>query len=328
MALFSRILRIRLSNESLLQRREVIVGLAGLGVAAPGAAVGASVRSMDDKKTQFLTTADGRRLCFAEWGRPDGVPVFVLHGSPGSRLGIAAETEAVVTDLGGRLITYDRPGYGQSDGRGPATRVVDHVEDVRAIADRLGIAGFSITGNSGGAPHALAVAARFPDRVVRVSNTGAIAPLDLMGLDEWQRNQDGDTREYTAAVRAGQAACTTLFERLDAEMRAALADDDPMRSATLEQTRQGVAAWVNDERALELPWGFSVSEIRAPAVIYANPNDTVTPPNHAEWLVTHIRSAVLVRSANAPGHANIDDKSRARRAVYAWLIKGGEPITP
>jgi len=317
-----------MSNESLLQRREVIVGMAGLGVTALGAAVGASVRGMDDKKTQFLTTADGRRLCFAEWGRTDGVPVFALHGSPGSRLGIAAETEAVVTDLGGRLITFDRPGYGQSDGRGPATRVVDHVEDVQAIADRLGIDAFSITGNSGGAPHALAVAARFPDRVVRVSNTGAIAPLDLMGLDEWQRNQDGDTREYTAAVRASQAACTTLFERLDAEMRAALADDDPMRSATLEQTRQGVAAWVNDERALEIPWGFSVSEIRAPAVIYANPNDTVTPPNHAEWLVTHIRSAVLVTSANAPGHANIDDKSRARRAVYAWLIKGGEPITP
>ena len=328
MALFSRVFQVHKSTESLLQRREVIVGLAGLGATVLGAAVGASVRGLDDKKTQFLTTADGRRLCFAEWGRADGVPVFVLHGSPGSRLGVAAETEAVVTDLGGRLITYDRPGYGQSDGRGPATRVVDHVEDVRAIADRLGIDGFSITGNSGGAPHALAVAARLPDRVVRVSNTGAIAPLDLMGLDEWQRNQDSDTREYTAAVRASQAACAALFERLDAEMRAALADDDPMRSAKLEQTRQGVAAWVNDERALELPWGFSVSEIRAPTVIYANPNDTVTPPNHAEWLVAHIQSAVLVMSANAPGHAKIDDTSRARRAVYAWLIKGGEPITP
>jgi hypothetical protein len=53
-----------------------------------------------------------------------------------------------------------------------------------------------------------------------------------------------------------------------------------------------------------------------------------TPPNHAEWLVAHIRSAVLVASANAPGHADIEDRMRARRAVYAWLIGGGEPITP
>jgi len=283
---------------------------------------------MVDRKTQFVTTPDGRRLCFAEWGRADGVPVFELHVSPGCRLGVSAETEGVVTELGGRLITYDRPGYGQSDRRGPETRVVDHVDDVRAIADWLTIDAFSITGRSGGAPHALAVAARLPDRVVRVSNAGAIAPLDLVGLDEWQRHQDGGTREYTATVRASEAACTTLFRREDAEIRAALADDDPMRSATLEQTRQGVAAWVNDERALEVPWGFEVSEIRAPTVVYANPNDTVTPPNHAEWLVAHIRSAVLVASANAPGPADIEDRLRARRAVYTWLIGGGEPITP
>jgi hypothetical protein len=89
-----------------------------------------------------------------------------------------------------------------------------------------------------------------------------------------------------------------------------------------------VAAWVNDERALVVAWGFAVSEIRAPTVIYANPNDTATPPNHAEWLVGHIRSAVLVASANAPGHARIDDTLRARRAIYSWLIEGGEPITP
>jgi pimeloyl-ACP methyl ester carboxylesterase len=283
---------------------------------------------MVDRRTQVLTTADGRRLCFAEWGLPDGLPVFALHGSPGCRLGVATETDAIVTELGGRLITYDRPGYGQSDRRGPETRVVDHVDDVRAIADRLRIDSFSITGFSGGAPHALAVAARLSDRVVRVSNTGAIAPLDLVGLDEWQRAQDGDTREYLTAVRASEAACTTLFRRLDAEARAALADDDPMRDAKLEPTRQGVAAWVNDERALEAPWGFHLSEIRAPTVIYANPNDTVTPPNHAEWLVAHIRSAVLVASANAPGHAAINDTLRARTAMYTWLISGGEPIAP
>jgi pimeloyl-ACP methyl ester carboxylesterase len=283
---------------------------------------------MVDRRTQFLTTADGRRLCFAEWGQAEGVPVFALHGSPGCRLSVATETDAIVTELGGRLITYDRPGYGQSDRRGPEARVVDHVDDVRAIADRLGIDSFSITGFSGGAPHALAVAARLSDRVVRVSNTGAIAPLDLVGLDEWQRAQDGDTREYLAAVRASQAACTTLFRRLDAEARAALADDDPMRDAKLEPTRQGVAAWVNDERALEAPWGFNLSEIRAPTVIYANPNDTVTPPNHAWWLVAHIRSAVLVASPNAPGHAAINDALRARKAMHTWLISGGEPIAP
>jgi hypothetical protein len=86
--------------------------------------------------------------------------------------------------------------------------------------------------------------------------------------------------------------------------------DDQMRDATLEQTRQRVAAWVNDERAMEVPWGFDVSEIRVPAVFYANPNATVTPLNHSERLVAHIRSAVLVASANAPSRKTL---SRANR---------------
>ncbi len=121
-------------------------------------------------------------------------------GGPRPQVGLDQDRFELIPELGGQSGKAEK--LTESAERGPATRVVDHVEDVRAIADRLGIDGFSITGNSGGAPHALAVAARLPDRVVRVSNTGAIAPLDLMGLDEWQRNQDSDTREYTAAVRA------------------------------------------------------------------------------------------------------------------------------
>src|SRR4051794_33291793 len=86
--------------------------------------------SMGAGHTQFLTTADGRVLCFAQWGRRDGFPVVTLHGSPGSRF-ISRRAEALMHELRIRLITYDRPGYGHSTRRGPNTRVVDHVGDVR-----------------------------------------------------------------------------------------------------------------------------------------------------------------------------------------------------
>ena len=66
---------------------------------------------MAEKRTQFFTTADGRRLCFAEWGRPDGTPVILFHGGPGCRLGVSAQTETLLGELDVRLITYDRPGY-------------------------------------------------------------------------------------------------------------------------------------------------------------------------------------------------------------------------
>ena len=114
---------------------------------------------------QTVSTADGRTLACAEWGEPDGFPVFFLHGSPGSRLWHHYD-ETVYVDVGARLITYDRPGYGASD-RNPGRRFVDCAGDVAAIADQLGIERFAVTGASGGGPHSLAVAALLPERLTR-----------------------------------------------------------------------------------------------------------------------------------------------------------------
>jgi pimeloyl-ACP methyl ester carboxylesterase len=284
-----------------------------------------------DPLTQFLTTANGRTLCYADWGaapggNPDGYPVFSLHGSAGCRLGVRAPEQ--IASLGVRLVTYDRPGYGQSPRRGAGTSVNDHVADVIAVADGLAVDRFAITGGSGGGPHALAVAARHPDRVTRVSDFAALAPYDLLGHDEYVQGQNDWTKDYLAKVRESEAVCAAFFQEMDDELRAAVAADDPMRDAYIEQCRDGVMGWVDDERALQVPWGFDVGDIAVPTVIYANPNDPTTPPNHADWLVAHIPGSILVSSTNANAHAEIPDPGKWRVTLYSWLVNGGEPAIP
>ena len=93
-----------------------------------------------------------------------------------------------------------------------------------------------------------------------------------------------------------------------------LAPNDPRREVMLEPNRQGVGGWVDDERSLQAPWGFDVKTVRAPTLIHANPQDTLTPPNFAVWLANRIGSAELVMSANALGHVAIDDRVKAARA--------------
>src|SRR5213595_1840237 len=83
--------------------------------------------------TQTVAAADGRTLTIAEWGDPDGFPVFLLHGTPGSRF-VGQADESAYASVGARVITYDRPGYGGSD-RFRGRRVVDSVAD--AAASRL-----------------------------------------------------------------------------------------------------------------------------------------------------------------------------------------------
>src|ERR1700683_5689184 len=81
-------------------------------------------------------------------GDPDGKPVFLLHGTPRSRLGPHPRS-AVLHRLGIQLISFDRPGYGESD-RLKGRRVTDVAADVQAIADAYGLRKFAIVRRAGG----------------------------------------------------------------------------------------------------------------------------------------------------------------------------------
>jgi pimeloyl-ACP methyl ester carboxylesterase len=265
-----------------------------------------------------IRTADGRDLCYADWGADDGFPILFLHGSPGCRLSVRSPEQ--VAQLGGRLITYDRPGNGRSD-RLSGRTVIDCVSDVELIADALGLDEFVVVGYSAGSPHALAVGARLQKRALRIACYGAIAPLSELGLSAWSAFQDEETRDYVAVCLSGEEAMAERFGDMDAEYRAEASEDDPIGIAVLESTRDGVWGWVDDELAtLALGWGFSVGEVAVPTAIFSNPADTVTPPNHAEWLANAIPSSSLITSRNALGHVAVDDPSTARGDIYTWLL--------
>jgi pimeloyl-ACP methyl ester carboxylesterase len=127
-----------------------------------------------------VAAAMGRRLAVDCWGPEDGYPVFLLHGTPGSRLGPRPHTRDLHL-AGIRLITYDRPGYGGSD-RLAGRRVSHAADDVAAIARALSLRRFSVVGRSGGAPHALACAALLEDRVRSVAVLASLAPPDAAEL--------------------------------------------------------------------------------------------------------------------------------------------------
>ena len=276
---------------------------------------------MPGPTTQVLTTPSGSTVCFADFGPIDGYPVLFQHQSPGCRLSMRWPDR--VAALGGRLISYDRPGCGRSPRR-PGRSVVDCVPDVEAVVDALGIEEFAVVGYSGGAPHALAAAAGLAGRVSRVAVYGAIAPLDRLGLAEWSKEQDADMHDFVAAVIAGEEAVTPMLVQEDAEARAAAAPDDPVGAIVLESTRNGPGGWIDDELAWAIPWGFDVRDVVAPTWIWSNPNDTVTPPNHAAWLASAIPNAFLVSSPNALGHAAVEDPEAARAELYSWLDRSTE----
>jgi pimeloyl-ACP methyl ester carboxylesterase len=287
-----------------------------------------------------IKAPDGRTLAVAEWGDPNGIGLFALHGTPGGRIGYWMDP-GIYARYGLRRLTVDRPGYGEST-RHAGRSSADFVPDIETIADQLGIDRFAVTGGSGGGPHALAVAALLPDRVLRCLADVSIAPYGAEGLDFLAGMNEGNVIEFGAAL-AGEASLrsllirerSTTLQRLADNRTDFLGDDYTMSEPDQQQMAKhltrikhhfvsclapGVDGWVDDDLAFTRPWGFDVADIRVPVLLSYGRADNLVPSAHGDWLAAHIPGAAL--DVTDVGHLGDDAQVEGQ---MAWLA--GRPST-
>jgi pimeloyl-ACP methyl ester carboxylesterase len=284
-----------------------------------------------------VRTADGRTLRVHEGGATNGRTIFVLNGTPmsGRLFGPHAEDAG---ERGVRLIGYDRPGYAGStphEGRS----VADAAEDVRAIADALGLERFAVWGISGGGPHSLACAALLPDRVAAAASLASVAPRDADGLD-WTAGMGEMNIEEFAAVSKGREAleqylraeaeglASTTAEGIMEALNSLLTPVDAaaltgelgeyLAACTRESVEGGVAGWRDDDLAFDKPWGFSVEDIRVPVQLWQGQQDLFVPFAHGEWLAERIPG---VEAHLSPDDGHITLVARRVPEVHEWLLE-------
>jgi len=131
---------------------------------------------MDEDINNTIKLRDGRVIGFTEYGDTKGKPVFHFNGSGGSRLEHPVD-KAILTQLGIRYISTDRPGHGISTPQ-PDRELLDWPDDIECLADHLGIDKFFVLGWSAGGPHALACAYKLQDRVISGALVSSLAPPD------------------------------------------------------------------------------------------------------------------------------------------------------
>ncbi|MEW2428525.1 alpha/beta hydrolase [Micromonospora sp. NPDC047644] len=272
-----------------------------------------------DAAQRTVIAPDGRHLAVETSGAADGLPVFLLHGTPGSRSG-PRPRGIVVSRLGVQLVCYDRPGYGDSD-RHEGRLVADAAADVAAIADDLGIERFAVVGRSGGGPHALACAALLPDRVTRAAVLVGLAPAGAPDLDWYAGMAESNVADYGQAdddlaaltlnlkVRAdeGRRDPMTLLDFLrphlpDEDIR--VVDDVAIRRLLTdmysEALRHGPEGWIDDVLAIRRGWGFDLGTIRAEVRLWHGEQDRFSPVEHSHWLASRIaRAEVQVQPGTA-----------------------------
>jgi pimeloyl-ACP methyl ester carboxylesterase len=278
-----------------------------------------------DGRIVLVPTADGRQLGVCQWGDLDGAPLFVLHGSPGSRFFRHPGRGYVDNHL--RVITYDRPGYGVST-RMPGHSVADAAADIGCIADFLALDRFGVAGISGGGPRALAAAALLPDQVTRCATVVSGAPFTAENLDFYAGMNADDRAGWQAAHEGGEALDTHCAETLEwarsglPEMTFDSDDDEAMlRETVTEAFRQGVDGYRDDRLAVVRDWGFSVSDVRAPTRIMVARDDPWVPTTHWDWLIDHLPNAQLMPVAGD----HFGPRDVPEMQLMAWVGQGAAP---
>jgi pimeloyl-ACP methyl ester carboxylesterase len=263
--------------------------------------------------------------------------VIAQHGTPGSRVVRRSWVEDAA-ERGIRLIAFDRAGYGGSD-RNPGRSVADVAADAEAICDQLGLDRVLTYGASGGGPHALACAALLDDRVVAAATLCSIGPFDGDGLDFMAGMGEDNVEELSAAME-GEEALAQFVERVSEQVLAADPDElaDQLASLLsppdvavvngglarelLGSMREGVgvtrAGWLDDDLAFVRPWGFELSSISVPTLLWQGRQDLMVPAAHGEWLAEHV-PGVEAHLSDEDGHLSVEQ--RRIGDVHAWLLE-------
>jgi pimeloyl-ACP methyl ester carboxylesterase len=218
-----------------------------------------------------------------------------------------------------RFIAPDRPGYGSSDFE-PDLTYATWPDDVKELADHLGIERFAVIGVSGGGPGAMACAWRMPDRVSRVAVVSTTGPLEPEVLEQISRPNRAAYRVARRApwlMRLNMKLLAWLQRRdLEGFLDKMAGKFSPADKRALETpgTRKGLEAAMSAEAVppdargyaqdvinQARPWPFPLAEIRCPVDLWQPADDTSAPPVVAEHIKQVIPDARVHRIPDA-GH--------------------------
>jgi pimeloyl-ACP methyl ester carboxylesterase len=266
-----------------------------------------------------LKLTDGRFLEYFDNGISSTSAIVFHHGTP-AHASLWSAWLDLAASKGIRALSYSRAGYGISD-RNEGRTVFSNNGDIRELLDSFGIRDFISIGWSGGGPHALATTMMNGSKgAITLAGVGEYGAADLdflAGMGPENEEEFGEALKGESEISAWMDKNAVPFKDVtDVEIREALggligdADKKALDGVVADEyataTRKGLAVsfdgWIDDDIAFVQPWGFALSDISVPVLIWQGDQDLMVPHAHSYWLEKHIPTGKL---HFVPGHGHI-----------------------
>lgn len=221
----------------------------------------------------------------------------------------------------------------------PGRSIASAADDATAIMDSLGVDRYVTWGLSGGGPHALACTALLAEHVTAAASLASVAPWDADGLDVMAGMGEDNIREFGAAVAGPEQLVPFLTEareemlavepeQIVALLRSIISDVDAailtgafgelFHAWGQEGLAGGIEGWKDDDLAFVKPWGFELSAIEVPVLLWQGEQDLMVPPAHGRWLAERI-PGVEARLSPEDGHLTLATAERMSETLD-WLL--------
>lgn len=300
----------------------------------------ASEGTFQNRINQKIQLPDGRKLGFATYGDPEGYPVLAFHGTPGSRLWFEKE-DPVSEKLGVKLITTDRPGYGNSDIH-QERKLLDYPNDIAFLLKKLKINQCSVIGISGGSIFSAACAFALSSKIYKAGLIAGVSefkeskpPIDMCRENKFSfslaRNSPFIARLFARYMRKMMFSNPEKYiSSIQQQVKHLCEADqkimqDPENASHLlnhlqEAHRQGVRGVVQEMQLVTRPWGFRPEQINTEVEIWHGSKDTLAPLCSAQELEKRIPSSNL-NIVEDQGHF-ID----ADPAIWEKILRSVSPV--
>ena len=253
-------------------------------------------------RKESLTLRSGRTLAWTEWGRENARAVLFCTGAGMSgSLGFGQDH---LDDLGLRLLSFDRPGLGQSS-FDPDKNFTTWASDVAEVVVARGLRDPLVVGFSQGAPFALALAG-LAERIAIVSGQDELAhesvkPLvnpQVAGFAEAVRQREpGFWNDFSSKVDAD--GMWQLIASMSGPKDLSLFASEPFQSQYVNSLREGFSqgsrGYLQDLVLAMSPWAFVVEKVVTPVDLWYGRLDTspVHSPDFGLSLSQRLPNATL-----------------------------------
>ncbi len=253
--------------------------------------------------TRSIILRDSRKLHYGLYGKKDGEPVILCHGSYGCHTERYPD-DMLTHSLGIRLVVPDRPGYGDSDIK-KNREGLDWCDDLLQLMEKLDISKVSLLGVGVGGYFAIAAAHKLSQHLNKVVLVNSVAPFESIkefsGMVPHDKIFFGLARHAPSLFkRFAELTLAGLIKNIDwyfksleiygGEMdRGTISNDElvtHLKDMVCTASHNGVTGFIQDMIMVTKKWEFPLSAIETPISIYHGEKQVAIPLSMGQRLAS------------------------------------------